>query len=72
MAKDSAGRKYNRIEAYDRKVDGKTIHVREHVRSNMKTCTGQKKSQAKKVEWHLFGYKLGARPIALLSNKVSF
>ncbi len=44
MAKDSAGRKYNRIEAYDRKVDGKIIHVREHVRSNMKTCTGQKKS----------------------------
>lgn len=42
MAKDSAGRKFNRIEAYDREVNGKTIHVREHVRSNSRTCKGQK------------------------------
>ena len=42
MVKDSAGRKFNRIEAYDREVNGKTIHVREHVRSNSRTCKGQK------------------------------
>lgn len=42
MAKDSAGRKFNRIEAYDREVNGKTIHVREHVRSNGRTCKGHK------------------------------
>lgn len=43
MAKDKEGRKYNRIEAYDRKVGDKVIHVREHVRSNSKLCNGQKK-----------------------------
>ena len=47
MAKDSAGRKYNRIEAYDRKVGDKVIHVREHVRSNSNLCKGEKKKWKK-------------------------
>lgn len=43
MPKDSQGRKYNRIEAYDRKVGDKVVHVREHVRSNSSLCKGEKK-----------------------------
>ena len=43
MAKDSEGRKYNRIPAYDRVQDGKVIHVPAHVRSNRSDCKGQKK-----------------------------
>ena len=35
MAKDSEGRKYNRIPAYDRVQDGKVIHVPAHVRIAM-------------------------------------
>lgn len=42
MAQDSKGRKFNRIEAYDRVVDGKTIHVSEHIRSNRTDCKGRK------------------------------
>lgn len=34
MAKDSSGKKYNRIPEHTKKVGGKTITVREHVRSN--------------------------------------
>jgi hypothetical protein len=34
MAQDSAGRKFNRIPGYTRKVGGKTIKVRPHTRSN--------------------------------------
>ena len=43
MAKDSEGRKYNRIPAYDRVQNGKVIHVTAHVRSNRSDCKGQKK-----------------------------
>ena len=35
MAKDSDGRKFNRIPEYDRVQNGKTIHVSAHVRSNV-------------------------------------
>jgi hypothetical protein len=34
MAKDQAGRKYNRIPSYKRQVKGKTQTVKAHVRSN--------------------------------------
>lgn len=43
MAKDSEGRKYNRIPAYDRVQDGKVIHVPAHVRSNRIDCKGQRR-----------------------------
>ena len=43
MAKDSDGRKFNRIPEYDRVQNGKTIHVSAHVRSNRSDCKGQKK-----------------------------
>jgi hypothetical protein len=43
MAKDKDGRKFNRIPAYDREVNGKTVHVREHVRSNRSDSKGEKK-----------------------------
>jgi len=42
MAKDSNGKKFNRIEQYDRVQNDKVIHVREHIRSNSKTCNGKK------------------------------
>ncbi len=42
MAKDSSGKKYNRIPEHTKKVDGKTITVREHVRSNRKDSNGKK------------------------------
>lgn len=44
MAKDSNGRKFNRIPEYDRVQNGKTIHVSAHVRSNRSDCKGQKKN----------------------------
>ena len=47
MAKDSDGRKYNRIPAYDREVNGKIVHVREHVRSNRSDSKGEKKKWLK-------------------------
>lgn len=43
MAKDSNGRKFNRIPEYDRVQNGKTIHVSAHVRSNRSDSKGQKK-----------------------------
>ena len=43
MAKDSEGRKFNRIPAYDRVQDGKVIHVPAHIRSNRSDCKGHKK-----------------------------
>lgn len=43
MAKDSDGRKFNRIPEYDRVQNGKTIHVSAHVRSNRSDCKRQKK-----------------------------
>lgn len=42
MAKDSQGRKYNRIPGYTKKVGGKTIKVKPHVRSNRKDSDGEK------------------------------
>ena len=42
MAQDKAGRKFNRIPEYTREQNGKTIHVREYVRSNRKDSTGKK------------------------------
>ncbi|WBL26773.1 hypothetical protein [Zunongwangia sp. HGR-M22] len=42
MAQDSKGRKYNRIPAYTKTVNGKTIKVSEHVRSNRKDSNGKK------------------------------
>lgn len=42
MAKDAAGRKFNRIPGHTRKVGGKTIKVRPHVRSNRKDSKGEK------------------------------
>lgn len=42
MAKDSEGRKFNRIPEYVRVQDGKVIHVCAHIRSNRSDCKGQK------------------------------
>ena len=44
MAKDSDGRKFNRIPEYNRVQNGKTIHVSAHVRSNRSDCKGMKKN----------------------------
>ena len=41
MAQDKKGRKYNRIPAYTRLVNGKTQSVKEHVRSNRKDSKGK-------------------------------
>lgn len=43
MAKDSVGRKFNRIKEYNRVQNGKTIHVSAHARSNRSDCKGKKK-----------------------------
>ena len=40
MAQDSNGRKFNRIPGHKRKVNGKTIEVKPHVRSNRKDSKG--------------------------------
>lgn len=42
MAKDSKGRKFNRISEYVRKQSGRIIHVKPHIRSNRKDCKGGK------------------------------
>lgn len=42
MAKDSEGRKFNRIPGYTKQVDGKTIQVKPHVRSNRTDSSGKK------------------------------
>lgn len=42
MAQDSKGRKYNRIPGHTRKVNGKVIEVKPHVRSNRKDSKGNK------------------------------
>lgn len=42
MAQDSKGRKYNRIPGHTRKVNGKAIEVKPHVRSNRKDSKGNK------------------------------
>ena len=43
MAKDSNGRKFNRIAEYERVQNGKTIVVSAHIRSNRNDSKGQKK-----------------------------
>lgn len=43
MAKDSEGRKFNRISGYDREVNGKTVHVKPHIRSNRSDSKGERK-----------------------------
>lgn len=40
MAKDALGKKYNRIPAHTKVVDGKTVKVKEHIRSNRKDIKG--------------------------------
>jgi hypothetical protein len=40
MAKDSTGKKFNRIPEYKRKIGDKTITVKEHIRSNRKDSKG--------------------------------
>ena len=42
MAKDSAGRKFNRIPAYTKTVGGRTIKVKSHIRSNRSDSSGKK------------------------------
>jgi hypothetical protein len=42
MAKDSSVKKFNRIPEYNRVVNGKTITVTEHIRSNRKDSKGKK------------------------------
>ena len=41
MAKDSKGRKFNRIPEYVRKQNGKTVHVKAYIRSNRSDCKGE-------------------------------
>lgn len=40
MAKDSSGRKFNRVPGYTKKVNGKTVKVRPHIRSNRSDSKG--------------------------------
>jgi hypothetical protein len=42
MAQDASGKKFNRIPEHTKKVGGKTVTVKEHIRSNPKTSTGKK------------------------------
>lgn len=42
MAKDSSGRKFNRIPEHTKVVGGKKITVKEHVRSNRNDRKGKK------------------------------
>lgn len=42
MAKDSQGRKFNRIASYTKKIGGKTIKVKSHIRSNRNDSKGKK------------------------------
>ena len=41
MAKDSKGRKFNRIPEHTREVNGKVIRVKAYIRSNRKDCKGK-------------------------------
>jgi hypothetical protein len=41
MAKDRKGRKFNRIPEYVRKQNGRTVHVKAHIRSNRSDCKGE-------------------------------
>lgn len=43
MAKDSKGRKFNRIPAHNRTLsNGTIVYVKEHIRSNRKDSSGVK------------------------------
>ena len=42
MAQDSSGRKFNRIPGYTKKVGGRTIKVKPHIRSNRSDSKGKK------------------------------
>lgn len=42
MARDSKGRKFNRIPKHTKIVNGKEVTVREHVRSNRRDSKGKK------------------------------
>lgn len=42
MAQDASGKKFNRIPKHTKKVGGKTVTVKEHIRSNPRTSTGKK------------------------------
>lgn len=42
MAKDSNGKKFNRIPEHTKQVGGKTIVVKEHIRSNRSDSKGKK------------------------------
>ncbi len=41
MAKDSSGKKFNRIPEHQRKLGGKTIVIKGHIRSNRKDSKGK-------------------------------
>lgn len=41
MAQDAKGRKFNRVPAHTRKVGGKTIKVKPHIRSNRSDSNGK-------------------------------
>ncbi len=41
MAKDSKGRKFNRIPEHDRVQNGKVIHAKAYARSNRCYCKGK-------------------------------
>lgn len=42
MAQDSKGRKFNRVEEHTKQVGGKTVTVKEHIRSNRNDSKGKK------------------------------
>lgn len=42
MARDSSGRKFNRIPKHTKVVNGRKITVREHIRSNRSDSKGKK------------------------------
>lgn len=44
MAQDSNGRKFNRIPAHTRRVGGKIIEVKPHIRSNRSDSNGTKRN----------------------------
>ena len=43
MAKDSSGKKFNRIPEHTKEINGKTVTVREHIRSNRVDSKGASK-----------------------------
>lgn len=45
MAKDSTGKKFNRIPEHIKVVNGKKITVREHIRSNRSDSKGASKNK---------------------------